>query len=211
MRTGIEMRWGIVAVRELQRCKKSRSCVLVGAPALESDGIERVGICPEFPRCLLRQLGGVETRAGRAPHRAEAGVRGRGREAAPGGCACRRCPRHGAVLERSTAQLRAAEVVGGRKVELCARRCGLREGPLVRGAGRCWRAGPGAGGRRLVEVGQAAGLGAVGGAVGLLVAGEAELVCPVERHGDCCVCVRVCGVVEGAEARKAKAESSVLA
>lgn len=89
------------------------------------------------------------------------------------------------MLARCPVQLGAAEVEGRREVELLLTRGrGLGEGPVVRRAIEGWRAGAGAGrGRGGLEIGQAAGFGAVGCAIGLLVASEAELVGPVERHG----------------------------
>lgn len=149
------------------------SCPLGRSPALEPDRLEGAGVGPELPRCLVRHVGGVETGGRGASNRGQAGVRGRGREGGPGGASG-----HGGG---------AAEVEGGREVELGAGRCWLGEGPLVGRAGECGGVGSGAGRRRrrLVVVGQTAGFGAVGGAVGLLVAGKAELVSPIERHGDC--------------------------
>lgn len=72
-----------------------------------------------------------------------------------------------------------------REVKLVAR--GGRwsgQSPVKRWAVQGWRArGRGRRGwRRLVVVSQTAGFGAVGGTVGLLVATQAELVFPVERH-----------------------------
>lgn len=74
--------------------------------------------------------------------------------------------------------------IGGGEVGLVARRGRLVEGPVE---GRTVQAGgarTGAGGGVGLVVGQAAGLGAVGGAIiSLLVAGEAELQGPIlKRH-----------------------------
>jgi len=142
------------------------------SPALEPDRLERAGVGPQLPCCLVRHVGGVKTGARGASDRGQAGVRGRGREGGPGGGSS-----HGGG---------AAEVESGREIELGVGRCRLGERPLVRRGRECWRAGSGAWCRRgLLVVGQAARFGAVGGAVGLLVASKAELVSPIERHGDC--------------------------
>ncbi len=87
------------------------------------------------------------------------------------------------VRARDERGLNVAKVEGGREVEAAGAAYRFGEGPLGRRHQR-WRAGPGAGRRRLLVVCQAAGLGAVGCSVCLLVAGEAELMCPVERHGE---------------------------
>lgn len=84
-----------------------------------------------------------------------------------------------------------AEVGSGGEVGLVARWCRLVERPVEGRAVQAGGARTGAGGRVGLVVGQAAGLGAVGSAIiSLLVAGEAELECPIlERHGvGCCVC-----------------------
>lgn len=133
--------WGIVAE---ERCcvlcvsKESGGCCLcvtrgtvdvvvslVRASALEADGFERAGVCAELPRRLLRQLGRVESRRRVAPHRAEAGVRGRRREGVLALC---RIP--------ADARLGEAKVVRGGQVKLCARRCCRwpGQGPVERGA-----------------------------------------------------------------------------
>lgn len=116
---------------------------------------------------------------------------------------------HGVVVEvlwllhRCVAvRLSVAEVVGGREVELGGRGTsrGGGGGPRVGRGSEARRAGLGARrrGRRLLEVGESARLGAVGITVclHLLVAGEAELVVPeIEGHGGgwwwVCLC---CGV-----------------
>ncbi len=147
---------------------------LVGSSALAADGLERAGVGAELPCGLLGQLGRVDARRRGAPHGAEAGVRGRRREAVGRGPA--------------GAGLGEAEVVRGREVELGVRR-GRRpaEGPVERRAAqRRARGRRGSRRRGLVVISQAAGLGAVGGTLGLLVAAQAELVRPVERHvGGC--------------------------
>ena len=83
------------------------------------------------------------------------------------------------------AGLGEAEFVRRRQVELVRRGCWPGEVPVegrvaqgrgARGRARRRRRG-------LLVVGQAAGFRAVGGTVGLLVATQAELVFPVERHG----------------------------
>lgn len=131
----------------------------------------------------LRELEPLRPARRQAPHGAEATLRTRRCQRLPRRA---RHPRHrpGPLREVRLRQggpaigLRGGEVVGGREEEA---------GGLVRGRGRRegGRAGGGAGGRaRLLVVGEAAGLGAVGCAVGLLVAGEAELVGP-EIEGHC--------------------------
>lgn len=86
-----------------------------------------------------------------------------------------------------------AEVGSGGEVGLVGR---LVERPVEGRAVQAGGARTGAGGRVGLVVGQAAGLGAVGSAIiSLLVAGEAELECPIlERHDVGCVWVCCCVV-----------------
>ena len=93
----------------------------------------------------------------------------------------------GLGLRCPAVRLGGAEVVGGRDVKLLRRRrrrllCW--HGPRVGLGSEAGRVGTRVWRRALLEVCQPARLGAVCCTVGLLVAGEAELVCPeVEGHG----------------------------
>lgn len=76
------------------------------------------------------------------------------------------------------------EVVGGGEAEFGLSGC---RRPRVGRGSEARRAGLGARRRRLLEVGESARLGAIGGSISLhlLVAGEAEGVSPeIERHGE---------------------------
>ena len=98
---------------------------LVRPAALEADRLKGAGVRPELPRGLLVQLRGVEAGRRVAPHRAEACLRGRGRE----GVALGRAPAAGGLGE--------AEVVRGGEVELGVRRCCWpRQVPVERGRRR---------------------------------------------------------------------------
>jgi hypothetical protein len=148
---------------------------------VEGDGI-RLELLPAL-------LGQVCLRPVRreALDRAQAAVRARGRQRLS---RLARGRRHGARPLREVGlrewcpavRLGGAEVVGRGQVELgglLRREGGGRHGEARRGVGRARRRA-----RRLLEVGESARLGAVGGTVGLLVAGQAELVRPeIESHG----------------------------
>lgn len=140
---------------------------LVGAATGEPCVVEGGGVALQLLPGLLGELSGF--RVGRhGAHGAEAGVGAR-RLQGPG--------------RRPAERLRVGEVDGGAEEE-AGLRLGLLREPRVAGGVEAWRAGGRAGHRGLVIVGQAAGFGAVGGALGLLVAAEAELVCPEIGHGE---------------------------
>lgn len=125
-----------------------------------------------------------------ALHRAEARVRARRSQGATGRCR----PRRGQVGlsdGRATVRLGVGKVVGGREVQVLGL---LPRSPRVRRGVEAGGAGNRAGRRRLLEVGKAAGFGAVSGAVSLLVAAEAKLVGPEVKTGHCAVRRRVVGV-----------------
>lgn len=172
-------------------------CRLVRPSSLHPHLLEGDGVCLKLLSCLVGQLTCL-TGGGGALDGAEAAVRARGGEVSGG----HRSRSGGSIVvevrllyRRAAVRLSVAEIVGGGEVELGGRRSrGGGRIPRVGRRGQAWRAGLRAGrGRRrgLLEVGEPAGLGAVGITVclDLLVTGKAELVVPeIEGHdGGGCV------------------------
>lgn len=162
--------------------------------------LKRHGIRLQLLLGPVRQARGVR---GGALHGAEAAVGARGRQLAEGQrlAGALRAQRR-VVSEqrlgrgRGAVGLGVAKVVGGREVELGADRRTRGRRPGTGRGGEAGRAGLGGWRRwRLFKVGEAARLGTVGCPIlDLLVAGEAELVCPeIEAHdgggGGCVVVV----------------------
>lgn len=174
----------------------------VGATAGEPCVVEGGGVALQLLPGLLGEL--CSFCVGRhGAHGAEAAVGARWLEGSI------RRPAGGEVGRRRGAEgLRVGKVDAS--VEEACLRLGLVREPGVVGGVEAWRAGNRAGHRGLLKVGQAARFGAVGGAIGLLVAAEAELVCPGIGHGKvwrcgCDVCVYVrCVRVESSQAESSR-------